>query len=68
MLSCKPVAQQLCNNIKSIKTELRFHWSVLQTGIIPVYSWIFKNKIDLSNKPDLVISCVRKSVYLSVYL
>ena len=26
------------------------------------------NKIDLSNKPDLVISCGRKSVYLSVYL
>ena len=62
------LAQQLGNRIFNIKTELIFPWSVIQPGLLPIYQWIFKNKIDLNNKPKIVISCGRKSVYLALYL
>ena len=62
------LAQQLSNRVFNIKTELIFPWSMLQPGFLPVYQWIFKNKINFNNKPNIVISCGRKSVYLSLYL
>ncbi|SVA41056.1 uncharacterized protein METZ01_LOCUS93910, partial [marine metagenome] len=62
------LAQQLSNRIFNIKTDLIFPWSLLQPGFLPVYRWIFKNKIDFNNKPHIVISCGRKSVYFSLYL
>ena len=62
------LAQQFGNKIFNIKTELIFPWSILQPGYLPIYQWIFKNKIDLDNKPNIIISCGRKSVYLSLYL
>jgi len=62
------LAQQLSNKVFNIKTDLIFPWSMLQPGFLPVYRWIFKNKIDFNNKPHIVISCGRKSVYFSLYL
>ena len=62
------LAQQFSNKIFNVKTELIFPWSKLQPGFLPVFRWIFKNKLDFSNKPEIVISCGRKSVYLSLYL
>tara|TARA_Y100000996_G_scaffold397498_1_gene364596 strand:- start:318 stop:1268 length:951 start_codon:yes stop_codon:yes gene_type:complete len=62
------LAYELGNEVKEIKTDIIFPWSKLQPGILPIYKWIFKNKISKSNIPDIVISCGRKSVYLSIYL
>ncbi len=64
----KGLAYELGVNIKELKTEIIFPWNRLQPGILPIYSWIFKNKLPLNEIPDVVISCGRKSVYLSVYL
>ena len=63
----KGLAFELSNDIKEIKTDIIFPWSKLQPGILPTYKWIFKNQVP--NKiPDIIISCGRKSVYLSLYL
>ena len=62
------LAQNFNTNIISIKTKLIFPWSKLQPGFMPIYSWIFLNKIDFLNPPDILISCGRKSVYLSIYM
>ena len=62
------LAQQLSTRIFNIKTDLFFPWSMLQPGFLPVYQWIFKNKMDFNSKPHIVISCGRKSVYFSLYL
>ncbi len=61
------LAQELSSNITSIQTKLLFPWSKLQPGILPIFSWIFFNKTNLKIKPDIIISCGRKSVYLSLY-
>ena len=64
----KGLAQQLSSNIKEIKVDLIFPWSKFQPGILPIYKWIFKNKIDDRKKPNIVISCGRKSIYFSLFL
>ena len=64
----KGLANELSVNIKELKTEIIFPWSRLQPGILPIFSWIFKNKLPKDELPDVVISCGRKSVYLSIYL
>ena len=63
----KGLAFELSNDVKEIKTDIIFPWSKLQPGILPIYNWIFKNKIP-NSIPDIIISCGRKSVYLSIYL
>ena len=62
------LAKQKGPNITSIKTKIYFPWKNLQPGILPIYSWVFKNKININPNPDIIISCGRKSVYLSIYL
>ena len=62
------LSQQLSNNIQSIETKIIFPWSKLQPGFLPIYSWIFLNNLNLKIKPDIIISCGRKSVYLSIFL
>ena len=62
------LAQQFNSNILSIKTNLLFPWSKLQPGILPIFPWIFLNDLNFNSPPDIVISCGRKSVYLSIYL
>ena len=61
------LSKQLSNNIKHIKTDLIFPWNKLQPGFLPIYKWIFKNKIPSDEKPDIIVSCGRKSVYFSLY-
>ncbi len=63
----KGLAFELSNDVIQIKTDIIFPWNKLQPGFLPVYKWIFKNKIP-NNIPDVIISCGRKSVYLSIYL
>jgi hypothetical protein len=62
------LAQQFSANILPIKTKLLFPWSKLQPGILPIFSWIFLNNLNFSFPPDIIVSCGRKSVYLSIYL
>ena len=62
------LAFELSNDITEIKTNIAFPWNKIQPGIIPVFNWSFKNKIPTNNIPDIVISCGRKSIYLSMYL
>jgi len=62
----KGLAQHFSKNIFNFKTELIFPWRIVQPGFLPVYRWIFKNKFNLTNKPNIIISCGRKSVYLSL--
>ena len=62
------LAKQFNINFTSLHAKLLFPWSKLQPGILPIFSWIFLNQINKISKPDLIISCGRKSVYLSIYL
>ncbi len=62
------LAYEISNDVTEIKTDVIFPWSKLQPGILPIYGWIFKNNRNFNNIPDIVISCGRKSVYLSQYL
>ena len=61
------LSKQLSNNITHIKTDLIFPWNKLQPGFLPIYKWIFKNKIPSNEKPDILVSCGRKSVFFSIY-
>ena len=61
------LAKQISFNIFLVQTSLLFPWSKLQPGILPIFPWIFLNNLKLNIKPDLIISCGRKSVYLSLY-
>ena len=61
------LSKQISPNIRNIKTDLIFPWNKLQPGFLPLYKWIFKNKIPGDEKPDVLISCGRKSVYFSLY-
>lgn len=62
------LGKKISPKINSIKTEILFPWNNLQPGFLPIYSWIFKNDLNFSVIPDIIISCGRKSVYLSIYL
>ena len=62
------LSQLLSNNVKNYKTDLIFPWSKLQPGYLPIFKWIFKHKINFLNKPDILITCGRKSVYFSLLL
>ena len=61
------LSNHISKNITEIKTDLIFPWNKLQPGILPIYKWIFKNKIPNDEKPDIIVSCGRKSVYFSLY-
>ena len=62
------LAQYLSSNVVHIKTDLIFPWSKLQPGLLPIYKWIFKNNFNFTSKPEIIITCGRKSVYASLYL
>jgi len=52
------------------EVKLRFPWSNLPVGIIPIFKCSFSNVIYFTkvNPPKFIISCGRKSVYLSLFL
>ncbi len=56
------------DKIIEVKTDLIFPWNKMQPGFLPIFNWIFKNKIPSNNMPNIIISCGRKSVYLSIFL
>ena len=62
------LAMKLDYTLKEVK--LRFPWSILPVGIIPIFTSSFSNVIEFtkSNPPKFIISCGRKSVYLSLFL
>lgn len=62
------LAKQLSPNINSVTTKILFPWNNLQPGLLPIFSWIFKNDINFYPPPNIIISCGRRSVYLSIYL
>ena len=63
----KGLAFEISNDVTEIKTQIIFPWNKIQPGFLPIFKWIFKN--DIPNCiPDIVISCGRKSVYLSIFL
>jgi len=64
----KGLANEFGKNITEIETDIIFPWNKLPPGIIPTFSWIFKNKLPANTTPNIVISCGRKSVFLSIYL
>ena len=62
------LAYELSNDINEMVIDVIFPWNILQPGILPPYKWIFKKNISLNKIPEILISCGRKSVYLSIYL
>ena len=38
----KGLAFELSEDITEIKTEIRFPWSKIQPGLLPVFNWIIK--------------------------
>ncbi len=64
----KGLSFELSNNVIEIETKIIFPWSKIQPGILPIFKWIFRNKIPEKDLPKIIISCGRKSVYLSMYL
>jgi len=56
-------------NYKLIKVKLKFPWSVLKPGLLPLSSYMFIENVDLSikDKPDFVISCGKRSIYASLF-
>ena len=61
------LSNQISKNITEIETDLIFPWNKIQPGFLPVFKWIFKNKLPKDNEPDIIITCGRKSVYFSLY-
>ena len=66
----KGLAQHFSKKIINIKVSLYFPWSILQPGFLPIFKGIFKNNLNYNNKnkPDILFTCGRKSVYFSLYL
>ena len=64
----KGLAQHFNKKIINIKVSLYFPWSLLQPGLLPIFKGIFKNNLNYKNKPDILFTCGRKSVYFSIYL
>jgi len=52
------------------ETQLRFPWSILPAGLIPIYSLSFKNlnNFEFKSPPEIIISCGRRSILQSMYL
>ena len=62
----KWISFELSDNVTEIKTDVIFPWNKLQPGILPIYKWIFKTILP-KDVPDIVISCGRKSVFISIF-
>jgi len=64
------LAEALKVNYELKTIDLRFPWNILPVGIFPIYPIIFQNLslINLSNAPNILITCGRQSVYFSLYL
>jgi len=55
-------------NFQEKKVELKWPWSILPPGFLPISKNIFKSNFHRKNFPDIIITCGRKSIYTSLYL
>ncbi len=55
-------------NFQEKKVELKWPWSILPPGFLPISKYIFKSKFHRKNFPDIIITCGRKSIYASLFL
>ncbi len=62
------LAQYLTTSFIEKKVELKWPWSILQPGFLPINKKIFNISFFEGNLPNITISCGRKSVYASLYL
>ena len=62
------LAMKLDYTLKEVK--LNFPWNILPVGIVPILSSAFSNLFDFKKTipPKFIITCGRKSVYLSLFL
>ena len=65
----KGLAEALNLNYKLIQVELKFPWSVLNPGYLPLSNFMFSKKMNISleDKPDFLISCGKRSIYASLF-
>ena len=62
------LAQYLTPSFIEKKIKLKWPWSILQPGFLPINKKIFNISFFEGNLPNITISCGRKSVYASLYL
>ena len=62
------LAQFLAKDFIQKKVTLKWPWSLLQPGLLPINKYMFNDNFLQGSKPDIVISCGRQSVYASLYL
>ena len=64
----KGLAKHFCINFTEKEIRLKWPWSFLQPGILPINKKIFNKDFFIGELPNMTISCGRKSVYASLYL
>ena len=66
----KGLAQILGLNFKQKELFLKFPWNKLPLGFLPINKYIFKNfdEFDFTNIPEVIITCGKRSAYISIYL
>tara|TARA_B100000579_G_C22840846_1_gene861365 strand:- start:2139 stop:3059 length:921 start_codon:yes stop_codon:yes gene_type:complete len=64
----KGLAEHIDSNFQEKIIKLKWPWSILQPGILPIYKNIFNIDFIERDLPKILITCGRKSVYASIYL
>ena len=66
----KGLAQILGLDFKQKEIYLNFPWNKLPVGFIPINKYAFKNldEFNLSSIPNIIITCGKRSAYISIYL
>lgn len=66
----KGLAKLLGLDFRQKELSLKFPWNRLPVGFLPISKYIFKNfdEFDLSNLPKIIITCGKRSAYISIYL
>ena len=66
----KGLAQLLGLDFKQKDLSLNFPWNKMPLGFLPINKFAFKNfdKFDLTVMPEIIITCGKRSAYISIYL
>ncbi len=66
----KGLAQLLDLDFKQKKLSLNFPWNKMPLGFLPINKFAFKNfdEFDFTNMPKIIITCGKRSAYISIYL
>ncbi len=64
------LAQILGLDFKQKELSLNFPWNKLPLGFLPVNKYTFKNfnEFNLTDMPEIIITCGKRSAYISIYL